>query len=243
MFDLTTGSVTTVAGREYDVNSPQWSPDGTKIAFVSGNELFLINSNGTGATRLTNGAFPRWSPDGTQIVFESRSGVSVINSDGSGETDLAPGAWPAWSPTGAEIVFIDTDLQLSSISPDGTGLTRLTDLPNDSIGPPVWSPDGSRITFEALQGGNYDIYGMNADGTNLENLTGEPGDENMPTWSPDGMMIAFIAGESVSENPGNTMTFDVYIMKADGSEESRLTTGAAPAYALSWQSAQMATAS
>jgi TolB protein len=84
---------------------------------------------------------------------------------------------------------------------------------------------------------------MNADGTNLENLTGEPGDENMPTWSPDGMMIAFIAGESVSENPGNTMTFDVYIMKADGSEESRLTTGAAPAYALSWQSAQMATAS
>jgi Tol biopolymer transport system component len=165
VFDVVSGSVTTVAGREFDVDSPQWSPNGTMITFVSGNDLFLINEDGTGATRLTTGAFPTWSPDGTRIAFQSQLGISVINVDGSGETDLAgDGFFPAWSPSEARIAFIDANLQVGVVNADGTGLTQLTNMPNDDPGRPAWSPDGSEIAFEALWEGNYDIYLVNADG-------------------------------------------------------------------------------
>jgi Tol biopolymer transport system component len=241
VFDMASGSVTKLEGQEFRIVShPVWSPDGTRIAFDSGNDVYLINADGIGATKLTSGAFPTWSPDGSRIAFESQRGISVVNVDGSGETEAAaPGVFPAWSPSGTKIAFIDNDvLQLSVVNADGTGLTQLTHISAvDDIGPPAWSPDGSQIAFQALRGdGNYNIYLVNADGTGFTDLTGEPGDENIPTWSPDGTKIAFIAGKAVSENPGNFGTFDVYVMDSDGTNKTRVTEGAGPAYSLSWQS-------
>jgi TolB protein len=58
---------------------PDWSPDGTKIAFMSGNanqpiDVYAVNSDGSGVTQLTSGGlnyYPNWSPDGHQIAFVS----------------------------------------------------------------------------------------------------------------------------------------------------------------------------
>lgn len=91
-----------------------WSPDGRKIAFVSyrdGNmEIYVMNADGSGVTRLTNhpgsDAHPAWSPDGRKIAFQSdrdgNSEIYVMNADGSGVTRLtyspAYDGEPAWSP-------------------------------------------------------------------------------------------------------------------------------------------------
>ena len=60
--------------------------------------------------------------------------------------------------------------------------TETTTRPNIS---PVWSPDGSRIAFAGASEEGFDLYVMNADGSDITKLTDLPGDEITPAWSPD----------------------------------------------------------
>lgn len=81
---------------------------------------------------------------------------------------------------------------------------------------PAWSPDGSRIAFAAVRDANFAIYVMDADGQNVQRLTGTTAQENHnPKWSPDGARIVYS-----SLRDGNT---DIYIMNADGTNTVRLT--------------------
>jgi TolB protein len=93
---------------------PAWSPDGTKIAFVSNRggayDLYVMNADGTAVSRLTHDQAtegrPTWSPDGRRIAFASDkdgdSEIYVINADGSGVIQLTDNSafdgWPAWAP-------------------------------------------------------------------------------------------------------------------------------------------------
>jgi TolB protein len=86
--------------------------------------------------------------------------------------------------------------------------------------------DASRIAFVSDRDGNADIYVMNADGSNVTQLTTNPSYDGAPTWSPDGQRLAF-----ASERDGNV---DVYVIDADGSNEVRLTSHAAQDGGPSW---------
>ena len=98
------------------------------------------------------------------------------------------------------------------------GRARLTDNPARDAGG-AWSPDCSRIAFasnrEGSVGSDGDIYAMNADGTNVVNLTRSARDDLQPAWSPDGTRIAF-----ASKDQGNA---DVYVMSSDGTGQTNLT--------------------
>jgi len=106
------------------------------------------------------------------------------------------------------------------VNADGSGLSRLTDLPafNPENDNPyaVWSPDGTRIAFafpdvgpEDHGGFDSDIYLMNADGSGQKNLTNTPGVNDVrPFWSPEGQRIAFD-----SEREGN---YEAYVINVDG---------------------------
>lgn len=94
-------------------HSPSWSPDGTKLAFVSAGEIWKINADGTGEQRVTTNATvdadPAWAPDGTTIIFaKGGTGIATINADGTNEvpkTNNPADTEPAWSPDGTLIAF------------------------------------------------------------------------------------------------------------------------------------------
>jgi Tol biopolymer transport system component len=241
-----------------DGQQPAWSPDGKKIAFIpeqgniiSMSNICVINVDGTDRRMLTDdtgiNTRPVWSPDGSKIVFSSycnyelgsyrckSHGIYTMNVDGSNREQLAEclGA-PAWSPDGSKIAFISYENGcLYVINADGTGQIMLA---NDAWYNccPAWSPDGSKIAFSSDHGGNHEIYVMNADGSNRKKLV----DGWQLAWSPrlaeqaveeytnGGGKIAFVSGRD-----GND---EIYIMNADGTDQSRLTNNLASDLEPSW---------
>jgi len=106
--------------------------------------------------------------------------------ENTNEIDLSPKF-----PIKGEIVFqsnLDGDNEIYSIS--NIGLKKLTDNTWEDEHP-MWSPDGKQIAFTANPEGSYDIFIMNADGSNINPLTSFPLDENWATWFPDGKSIVF----------------------------------------------------
>ncbi len=218
-----------------------WSPDGTRIAFVSDRdgqrELYVMNADGTNQTRLTNNttieAAPDWSPDGTRIAFatgtesEGIGQILVINADGTNQTHLTNNErWnhsPEWSPDGTRLAFASTnnwDTQITVMLPDGT--QPITFTGNQGFGrfPVVWSPDSTRLAFDLVDNespndgaSNLEIGVSNADGTNQRHLTQDGGGQ--PDWSPDGTRIAFFSDRHYNA--------EIYVINTDGSQERRLT--------------------
>ena len=128
-----------------------------------------------------------------------------------------------FSPDGRKIAFQRADLHLWTMDADGSNVTQLTSGAGTST-PGSWSPDGRQIVFQTSRDGNFEIYKMNADGSNQVNLTNNatPGAniDQFPAWSPDGSKIAFR-----SNRTGNQ---DIYVMNPDGSGVTNLT-GDSPA--------------
>lgn len=148
------------------------------------------------------------------FVGEKGSAAFVIQADGSGRRRLTRQRSPyehvedvAWSPNGRKIAYSAYD-GLLVMNADGTGQRRLTRTSDDWRA--VWSPHGRKIAFDRQGDGNNWIYVINADGTELRQLTG-----NLnwgPSWSPDGRRIAYIGSDE-----------GVHTINVDGSADRRVT--------------------
>ena len=91
------------------VPDSDWAPGGRRLAVSHQLDIFLVNRDGTGRTRLTRGAAedwsPAWSPNGAWIAFTRSSRLYRIRTDGTGLQFLGAGDDADWSPNGKRIVF------------------------------------------------------------------------------------------------------------------------------------------
>ena len=228
---------------------PQWSPDGSKIAFHSyepgqdagenvSSEIYIIDVRGKTWVRLTNNGaankFAAWSPDGSRIVYVSDvSGdyeIYVMNSDGDQTERLtnnpAKEYFPMWSPSGQEILFDsdrDGNNEIYLMRSNGSRQVNLTNhSANDSMA--AWSPSGDKIAFSSNRSGQSEIWLMNKDGGDLRQLTDMGGQQ--PRWSSDGGKIVFFSAQDQNQ--------EIYTIRVDGSNLTRLTNSLADDRDPSW---------
>lgn len=179
ILELATSKVTQLTsmeneeGEEVGAFGPAWSPDGKMITFYSSNDLYLINTDGSNLKNLTNNnsgiGCRRWAPDGGKIIFEAYNDIYVINTDGTNLMNLtnntANDISPAWSSDSKKIVFLSNRDGKPSNPDEGEGFLKRYNVHNDSVSE-----------------SDYEIYIMDANGTNVKRLTNDKADDESPLW-------------------------------------------------------------
>jgi Tol biopolymer transport system component len=217
----------------------------SRIAFArstgQGSDIYIMNADGTGQTRITSGTSPAWSPDGKRIAFTSTSEgnaeIYVMKADGTEVSRLTNHPFydlsPTWSPDGTRIAFRRIDLlpdddefvdfdEIMVMEADGSGVLQVTASTDPEVryGAPDWSRDGRRIAFEEwiyYESPARSIAVINPDGTGLQYASryySDAGDFD-PAWSTDGR-IAFSHWDYLDDR-------EIYVMNADGSGQIQLT--------------------
>ncbi len=192
---------------------PSWSPDGSRLAFMSsrgGDEDIWVVTLATGEFQQMTFSKegpgiraqewgPSWSPDGERIAFSS---------DRSGDDDI----W--WVPaTGGDPVRVTK---------------RTLPRERDQERYVSWSPDSRRVVYASKTTGNWDLWIASVDDTSAApvQLTADSTGEWCPAWSPNGRWIAFC-----TDRDGNP---DLFVMPAEGGEAIRLTQNTGPDLFPSW---------
>ncbi len=172
---------------------PAWSPDGRRIAFVSerfGSKDVFISSVEPGASfqRLTKSpkddTDPAWAPNSVRLALSSNRAGSydIWLFDIGSRRQLTHNQANDFDP--AFYVFNNYDIWV--IRTNGQGLARLTTSPAEDS-EPTWSPDGQQIAFVSNRTGSYDIFIMNADGTEETNFSMSPESIDVaPAWKIGG---------------------------------------------------------
>jgi TolB protein len=235
---------------------PSFSPDGKhlicndKTAGILHNSILVMNSDGTEPKVLfthpeKSALAPVWSLQGDKIAFafggffqtvkgKATADIAVMDSQGKGLVILTDSSgnygFPSWSPDGKKIVYrasSDSIKGLFIVDINTRKVKPLTINSQDNF--PAWSPNGNVIAFTSKRDGDYEIYSIKPDGTDLRRLTNSPGNDAHCTWSPDGQWIAFSSGregfkDESALHPLNPQPYgEICVIRADGSDFRMLT--------------------
>lgn len=210
-------------------SSPQWSPDGQQLAFLSSrppgvesdgggnaanrpkNQVYILSMSGGEARRVTelkNGVDGfQWSPDGTRLAVLSRLGPSDSRPENKERSDVRHYSQQQYkfNDTGW---FDDKRTHIWIVDVKMSKAVQLTSGDDWDDRDPQWSPDGTRIAFVSDRTGrayedsrNTDVWVIPADGGPLTKISDHVESDNTPRWSPDGKVIAFIGSIKERDHP------------------------------------------
>ncbi len=189
---------------------PAFSPDGTKIAYVSYKDryqfLYVFDLASGVSTALSKevgmNSAPSWSPDGRRLAMvlskDANSEIYLVDANGSNKKRLtnnsAVDTSPTFSPDGRQIAFVSErggNPQIYVMDVTGGNAHRVS-FQGGKAYDPSWSPDGKSIAYVVDKGGEgFEIYAMNADGSSPRQLTNSGGSNEAPSWSADSRHIVF----------------------------------------------------
>jgi Tol biopolymer transport system component len=161
------------------------------------------------ASPSTESASPTRSDIPTPLIATATSAAPP-----AGQGTLSAPVVVPLDPNGGE------QYKLYIIDTDGSPPRRLTPEDSEIVGAesdPVWSPDGQQLVFVGYVGDGVDLFTINADGTELQNLTNTAKHTIQPSWSPDGEQIAYVRSDADSR--------DIHVINADGSDNRQLIGG------------------
>lgn len=204
--DPTVGEPQVLIGGMAADEGPDWSPDGTKIAFLRpdgmAHDLMVADADGSNVTKVTTDPIIdlqtyAWSPDGTQLAMASSvnryPSIILVAADGSGERVLdlgVPADWVYWHPGGSSLL-------VRAGTPQGAGLFSVG-LPDGVLSEPIITSDTASAFYAGDRGINDLLW---------------------PTWSADGSMIAYTNGQAAAGSPSLFGGPDLrnFVVDADGS--------------------------
>ncbi len=226
--------------------SPQWSPDGRALYWISdragSRDLYRVRLDRAGSPagtpeRLTTGLEAHsisLASGGSALaysVFRSYSNIWSLPVPAAGPVSATLGKELSTGRQTIESVEVSADGQWLVFDSDRSGNADLYRMPaaggepvqltSDSGGDysAVWSRDGRRIAFHSFRGGARHVYTMNADGSAVVQRTFGRANELDPTWSPDGTALGF-------ESIGNSQV-TLRVMPLSGQDSSRVVAAAA----------------
>ena len=193
-------------------------------------EIYRIAGNGADVRRLTTDLdhadlAPVPSPDGSKIAWEREvaagTGVSevelwVMNADGTDPRRVVQNGSenrsPSWGAGNASLYyssFVTGNWEIFRVDLATGATVNMTNDPYADQHPRV-SPDGNRVVFHTNRDVQFEIYVMNADGSDAHDISNDPADDRYPSWSPDGSQVVWSRYID---------SFDLYTMHDDGSSQ------------------------